>query len=208
MKAPGLGESQGAILDLLKRLGKATVPQMAAELGLNIETVRDHLKALAGHGLVQREGSRRAGPGRPEVVHRLTAAAESLFPRQEGEILRDLASYLIQIGDESVLRDFFERRMGSRREEALVRVRHLRGRERVDEVARILSELGFMAVVEEDDGRWLLRLCHCPIRHLVDATGIPCLAETGFLTELLGAEPTRVSYMPAGATSCSYRTEH
>lgn len=207
MRAPGLGESQGAILDLLKRLGNGSIPQLAGELGLNIETVRDHLKALSGHGLVRREGSRRIGPGRPELVYGLTAKAESLFPRREGEVLRELASHLVQTGHEGILREFFERRIGSRREEALARVRRLRGRKRVEEVARIFSELGFMAVVEEHAGASHLRLCHCPIRGLVDASRIPCLAEGSLVRELLGGHPTRVSYIPAGDASCSYRVE-
>jgi predicted ArsR family transcriptional regulator len=72
-------------------------------------------------------------------------------------------------------------------------------------VARIFSELGFMAVVEQDDGPPRLRLCHCPIRELVRSTRIPCGAEIGLIRELLGEELTRVSYMPTGGTSCAYR---
>lgn len=107
MRPPGLGESQGKVADLLNRLGQGSIPQSACELGLNIETVRDHLKALSGHGLVRRVGSRRIGPGRPELVYGLTAKTE-----------------------------------------------------RVEEVARIFSELGFIAVVEERAGASHLRLCH------------------------------------------------
>ncbi len=150
-------------------------------------------------------GSRRIGPGRPELVYGLTAKAESLFPRREGEVLRDLASHLVQTGHEGILREFFERRIGRRRAEALAMVQHLGGRERVEEVARIFSELGFMAVVEEHAGTSHLRLCHCPIRDLVDASPIPCLAEGSLVRELLGGHPTRVSYIPAGDASCSYR---
>lgn len=207
MRVPGLGESQSAILDLLKRQGRATTPQMALALGLNIETVRDHLKALAGHGLVVREGSRRTGPGRPELVYGLTPEAEALFPRQEGEILRELASHLAQTGNEHVLREFLERRIASRREAALARVRPLAGRQRVAEVARIFSELGFMAVLEEHTDGPRLRLCHCPIRALVEATRVPCRVESDFVAALLGHEPARVSYIPAGDASCSYQTK-
>lgn len=64
-----------------------------------------------------------------------------------------------------------------------------------------------MAVVEEDDGAPRLRLCHCPIRELVRSTRIPCVAEIGLIRRLLGEELTRVSYMPAGDTSCAYRME-
>lgn len=207
MKAPGLGESQRSILGALKRRGSTTIPQLATELGLNIETVRDHLRTLTGHGLVRREGSRRSGPGRPEIVYGLTPEAETLFPRREGEILQDLASYLKETGNERILRDFFERHIGSRRDEALARVEHLEGRDRLEEVARIFSELGFMAVVEEPADDPKLRLCHCPLRELVGVTKIPCLAEIGFIKELLGERLTRLSYMPAGGMCCSYRIE-
>jgi predicted ArsR family transcriptional regulator len=206
VKSPGLGESRGAILERLKRLGRATVPQLAGELELNIETIRAHLKALAGHGLVRREGSRRSGPGRPEGLYALTPQAESLFPRMEGTVLRELAAYLVQSGNEATLKAFFDQRIGQRREEAMARVQRLKGKRRLNEVARIFSELGFMAKVEQEAGESRLRLCHCPIRDLVDATRVPCRAETGFLTELLGEKPTRVSYIPSGASSCTYRT--
>lgn len=205
MKAPGLGEAQGSILDLLKRRGSATTPQLAAELGLNIETVRNHLKTLAGHALVRRAGSLKGGPGRPEIVYSLTPEAETLFPRREGEILRELASYLKESGNEGILRDFIEQGVARRREQALARVAHLEGRERLEEVARILSELGFMAQVEQQEGDSRLRLCHCPLRALVAVTRVPCVAEIGLIGELLGDHLTRLSYIPAGASSCSYR---
>ena len=48
MRTPGLGKSQQAILDALKRRGAATTPELAAALGRNVETVRDHLKVLVG----------------------------------------------------------------------------------------------------------------------------------------------------------------
>ncbi|MEO8029943.1 MAG: helix-turn-helix domain-containing protein [Gemmatimonadota bacterium] len=207
MKAPGLGQSQQSILHAVKRRGSMTIPQLAAELDLNIETIRDHLRALERHQLVRREGSRSSGPGRPEIVYTLTPEAGALFPRREGEILQDLALYLEQTGHERILPKFFEHRIGGRREAAMARVRHLKGRERLKEVARILSELGFMAVVEGSVRAPTLRLCHCPIRQLVDVTKVPCRAEVGFITELLGERLTRLSYIPAGGTSCSYRAE-
>ncbi len=49
----GLGESQQRILEHLKRRGSSTIPAIAADLDLNVETVRTHLKALGSHGLAQ-----------------------------------------------------------------------------------------------------------------------------------------------------------
>lgn len=204
VSAPGLGASQRALLEALKRSGSATVAWLAGELGLNVETVRDHLKVLTSHGLVRRGRSATGRRGRPEVVYALTEAAEALFPRREGEILAELASYLRGTGQEAVLRAFFEQYIGRRRDEALARVAGLEGRARLEEAARIMTELGFMAVVEESPDGPRLRLCHCPLRELVGATRVPCRAEIGFVTELVGQRLTRLHYIPAGDACCSY----
>lgn len=201
---PGLGESQRAILDAIKRQGQTTIRSLGAELGLNVETVRDHLKSLTAIGLVQRSGTSKEGPGRPDIVYTLTTSAESAFPRREGEILRSLAVYLKETGNEALLRDFYDRFIESRRAEALARVAHLSGRERAEEVAKILSELGFMAEIADRGGFPTLKLCHCPLRDLVRVTNIPCRAEVGFIHELLGERTARVSHIPAGDSSCSY----
>lgn len=203
---PGLGESQKAIIEAIKRRGSRTIRSLAAELDLSVETVRDHLKSLTALGLARRATTLKERPGRPEIVYALTPAAEAVFPRREGEILAALASYLKQTGNEPLLRDFYQRFIASRREEALARVAHLSGQARVEEVARILSELGFMAVLEGDHERTKLRLCHCPLRDLVAVTQIPCGIEVGFIHELLGERATRISHMPAGGESCSYLT--
>lgn len=206
ISAPGLGDSQRSILDLLKRRGHATIPELAVEVALNIETVRAHLKTLVEAGFARRTGSRKSpGRGRPEVVYGLSAAAEALFPRREGETLRDLAAYLVRSGKGESLRAFFAQRIGGRRADALARVRGRQGRDRVAEVARIFTELGFMAEVGEEGGVPQLRLCHCPIRELVRATRIPCVAEIGLIGELLGEDLTRVSHIPTGDAACAYR---
>lgn len=219
INAPGLGPTQRAILEVLKRRGATTIPKLAAAVDLNVETVRDHVRVLVGHGVVERAGSLRRGRGRPEIVFGLTARAERLFPRSEPDVLRGLVTHLRETGNEGLLATFFERYIDDRREEALARVSTLEGRERLEEVARILSELGFMAEVEDVAGAEdvageataaessapALRLCHCPLRELVAVTGVPCRAEIGFVGELMGAGLSRVSYIPAGDECCSYR---
>lgn len=205
MSATALGTSQRSILDRLKRSGRSTVPELAADLGLNVETVREHVRALAGLLLVRRDGTRSTGPGRPEVLYALTPEADEHFPRRDGEVLRDLASHLLKTGNSRILMDFFRQSSGGRSVRA--RVRRHKGRARLEEVARIFSERGFMAEVHDDAGVPCLRLCHCPIRDLVHATRIPCVAEIETIQDLLGEKLARTSYLPAGDASCSYTLE-
>ena len=144
---PGIGESQRRILGLIKRSGECTLARLEADFDLNRETLRTHLKSLVAMGLVERPGVHRKGPGRPHVLYRLTAAGEALFPRREGELLGELADFLHQNGRRDLLEEFFERRLARRRRELAPRVAGLRGRERFEAIAGILSEQGFVAEV-------------------------------------------------------------
>lgn len=205
MNAPGLGESRRAILSALKQSGGATVPVLARIVDLNIETVREHLRTLRSQGLVERRGTRSEGPGRPTVVYGLTADADALFPRREAEVLRELALFLEETGRDEVLSEFFDQYIRRTRRETLERVQGLEGRDRLEEAARILSEQGFMAVVEEGDGVPELRLCHCPLRELIEVSKVPCRAEVDFVEALVGEKLARIGYMPAGDATCCYR---
>jgi predicted ArsR family transcriptional regulator len=208
MSVPRVGETQQDILEHLKRNGASTIPVMAAEFELSVETVRSHLTSLGSDGLVERVGTRRKGPGRPEIVYGLTDRAQVLFPAREGEILQDLAAFLEEHGSRHLLREFFDGQVSRRRATSMERVRDLHGPARLEEVARILSEEGFMAEVRTDDaGRRVLRLCHCPMRGLVSVTTAPCRAELAFVREMLGDGLSRVSYIPSGDAACCYTVE-
>lgn len=200
---PGLGESQKTILELLLRSGEATLADLEASLELATETLRDHLKALGAKGLVERAGVRREGPGRPHVLYRLSNAGVELFPRREGELLRELATFLQESGNVDLLEAFFDARVQRKRDALLRRVDHLEGLDRAEEVARILSEEGFMAEIDTT-AEPRLRLCHCPLREVVAVTQLPCRAEMTLVRELLGESLRRVSFMPEGASTCTY----
>lgn len=205
--AAGVSPGQQRVLDVLKRRGDSTVPELALALELNVETVRYHVRSLERSGYARRADTRRSGPGRPELLYGLTSQAETLFPRSEGAILGALAAHLQATGNELLLREFFEAYVSARRDEAMARVEGLTGAARVEEVARIMSEFGFMATAGQAGDEPGLHLCHCPLRELVEVTRIPCRAELGFIRELLGEPLTRLSYIPAGDATCSYRAQ-
>lgn len=197
--------SQGRILELLKRRGPASIPDLSRALELNPETIRAHVRALDKSGLLEGVDWRSEGPGRPERIFALTRRAEALFPRRESELLKGLASYLREVGREDVLASFLERFATQRRDAALQRLEGLEGPDRLAEVARILTEEGYMAEIRADDADVpRLRLCHCPVRELVDVTRAPCKAEIGFVQALVGEGMARVEYIPDGDQACAY----
>ncbi|MGI5505023.1 ROK family transcriptional regulator [Lentzea sp. CA-135723] len=67
--------NQRAVLDLLRRLGAATRPQIAKDTGLSKPTVGQALVDLERHGLVRPIGRTTAGPGRSAMVYEPNPAA-------------------------------------------------------------------------------------------------------------------------------------
>jgi len=202
--SPGIGASQRALLEALKRRGQSTLAELEGALDLAAETVRSHLQALVAQGLVERSGLLRSGPGRPRVRYCLTAAGEALFPRSEGELLRELAVFLVESGQGSLLEDFFAARLRRKRAAAEARLAEVPAEQRLDAVAKLLSEDGFLAEVVAGEAGRRLRLCHCPLRELVEVSRLPCRAEMELVGDLLGDALERESFIPDGAPSCTY----
>jgi len=74
-------ETRDAMLTFLKKRGEARAEELAAELGVTVSAVRQHLTGLAAEGLVSHARCEPGGGGR-STCNRLTAAAESLFRRR------------------------------------------------------------------------------------------------------------------------------
>jgi predicted ArsR family transcriptional regulator len=200
----GLGDTQQAVLLALKRLGAATQAEIAREVPFAPATLREHLQSLVARGLVQRRGSRHAKLGRPQVVYALAERANALFPSRTADVLRELIVHLLESGHAGLVEKFFEQRVAARRPAALARVRRLTGAARAHEVARILSEEGFMALVGGTPEQPTLRLCHCPLRDIVSITRIPCRFEQELIAELLEHPLHRLEYLPDGDPACAY----
>lgn len=79
-----LPESRRAIVSALKARGSATIAELAPQLGLTGEAVRQQLLQLRQEGCVEAAVDRetvRGRTGRPATTYRLTAQGEHLFPK-------------------------------------------------------------------------------------------------------------------------------
>src|SRR5262245_59030866 len=78
MKVAG---TQGKVLEALRKMGGATAEELSRELGGGAVAMRVHLRNLHAAGLVAHEEERR-DVGRPVRRFKLTASADSTFPKQ------------------------------------------------------------------------------------------------------------------------------
>ena len=102
--------------------------------------------------------------------------------------------------------DLFEMRRRRRADEARVRLEGKDFDGRVEELARILDEDGYLAEAERlDDGSWRIVEHNCAILGVASRFGQACSSEIAFLRDALpDAEIERTHHLMAGAHMCSY----
>ena len=202
---PPVSAAQRSVLYAVRRRGEATVTDVASMLDMSPSGARQHLTGLADVGLLEvGDAARAAGQhGRSERAYRIAPAAEALFPRAYGELTNQLLGFL---PSDAVVAAFQQRR-DHRIEQARARLASKRSFDaKVDELARILDEDGYMASVERDaDGPPRIVERNCAIFAVAREHATCCSTELEFLRAALPeADIERVTHMMAGASSCSY----
>jgi predicted ArsR family transcriptional regulator len=206
---PPLGTTKRAIVDRLKRVGAATVPELADALDITAAGVRQHVDALAANGLVEASSRAPHGRGRPATQWRLTDLASDLFPDRHDDLTVELIDALrTSLGD-----DGLQRVIDTRFENQLAEYRDAIPSagsvvKRVDALARQRTAEGYLAeVVRERDGSVVLVEHHCPICTAASACQGLCRSELELFRAALGDDVTveRTQHLMAGDTRCAYR---
>ena len=196
-----MDSKRDTILAFVKTRGHATLGEIAAHLEISKQAAIRHLEALEASGLATVARDEAHGPGRPENVYKLTAAAGEHFPDGHRELTGDLVDFM----STEQLKEFFMRRAARLEAEYAPRLAGLDFPSRVRELARLASEHGHMAeVLELGDGGLAIRHCNCPIQDVAARTGLPCINEQQMYERLLGGEVARTTWMADAADDCTY----
>ena len=199
-----LPETRRRILEQIKRGGNTTADAIAAELGVTLSGARQTLTALEREGLLA-HAAERGGPGRPRHVYSLTAAGDALFPRAYVELTNELLEY-VEDEDPVLLERIFTRRAERRLQRARERTVGLSFPERVQAVANILDEDGYLAdFSRRDDGAFVITEHNCAVLGVALRYGHACSSELDFLRAALPeAEVTRIAHRIQGGHVCAY----
>ncbi len=179
-----LESTRGRVVALLRRSAQ-TVSELAAALDLTDNAVRLHLSALERDGLVEQHGVRREGAGKPAHVYRTTAAAEALFPKPYDRVLAALLALLEeQHGREQV--EAWLHEVGERLGRPVAATSGCL-RERAEHAAAVLTDLGGLAEVQEDENGLRLQGYGCPLGALAAVYPSTCRLAEALVSELVGA---------------------
>lgn len=209
---PGLAAHKGLrgqILIELKRDQPLTTRQLAGRHAVSANAIRRHLKELEVDGLVVYDREQR-GFGAPVFVYRLTPQGEAIFPRQYGEALTDVLSFVAQASGREAVRRIFAERFRTQAGQLKEQLAEASLQERLQAVVDLLTRQGFMAEWSVDGNHITIAEHNCAVQAAAEQFPEICQAEADFLKSVLETEVSRSAYIPGGCNACEYslKIEH
>jgi predicted ArsR family transcriptional regulator len=205
---PGDRKTRRAIVQLLKTEGPFTSAQLAERLGVTAMAVRQHLYALASERLVTVE-EHPVPIGRPAKHWQLTREADRLFPDAYAELNLSLIAAMGDAFGEKGLKRVLESRCASQRVAYSKRITPSASlKQKLEQLARVRSEEGYMAEVNADeDGSLLFVENHCPICAAATVCQGFCTSELDLFRRILGPDVLieREEHIISGSRRCAYR---
>lgn len=194
---------RGETLVELKRSQPLTARELGRRLGVSPNAVRHHLKELEAAGLVT-YGREQRGVGAPTFAYRLSPDGEAVFPKRYEETLTELLEHVSAKQGRDAAVDLFVSHYDalSRRLNAELAGSAPVGR--LEAVARVMNEAGYMAEWNAADGRFRLAEHNCALRAVAERFPEICAAEERFLQRVLAATVERRAHIVSGCNACEY----
>lgn len=203
---PGLAGHKGLrgeILVEIKKCQPVTAKGLAISFRVSANAVRRHLKELEAAGLVDYALEHR-GSGAPTYSFRLSEEGEQLFPKKYGEVLRDVLGVVAREQGRRAVKEIFAQRFRGYSERIGAEVTNGSLDQRVEAVAALLTDEGYMADWSSDAERLTLVKRNCAVRAVAEAFPEICEAEEEFLRDVLQTEVRRDARIPEGCNACLY----
>jgi len=203
---PGLAAHKGLRAEILLELKRAqplTAREMAEKLGVSANAVRHHLKDLEADALVS-YGREQRGIGAPTFAFRLTSEGEALFPKRYEQTLTELLDRVaVKQGREAAV-GMFDDHYSDLTRTLQAELAGVEPERRLEAVARVMNDAGYMAEVDERNGAFRLAEHNCAIRSVAERFPEVCAAEAKFLQAVLAATVERTAHIVGGCNACEY----
>ena len=191
------------LVELKQATGGLTARDLVKNFGSSLNAIRHHLKELEAESLIIHRREQR-GIGAPVHLYLLSLAGEKLFPRRYEELLTETLSRVEGRSGRPAVVEAMEQHYGELAQRLRAELGEASGRDRLERVAKILVEEGYMAAWRDADGAVKLTEHNCAIKAVAERFPEICELEEQFLRDVLGAGVERQSHILAGCQACEY----
>lgn len=184
--APG-GDSRTRVLAAIQRTdAPLDVRQIAADVGLHVNTTRFHLDRLVADGLARRVDEERSTPGRPRALYAAAPDAAAAGPRSY-QLLAEMLAGLVAA--ESAAPAEAGLKVGESWGKYLATGPRPSDRPELsaalEELLRVLEDLGFDSQLDDPRTPRELAIRHCPFREVAERHRFVCAIHQGVMRGVL-----------------------
>jgi len=193
----------GRVLKAIQLRGKASIKDVAADLGVTTSAVRLHLTQLQASGAIRAEKVRE-GVGRPYYIYSVTPQAHNLFYKDYGDLARLLLEEVEETQGPDALPGVL-RRVGNRL--ADMYRDQVWGQELADRVvawAELLDQRGVVVELQKEDGGYVLREYGCPYQNVAIENRAICEMERQVMARLLESGVALTQCVLDGYHGCQF----
>lgn len=193
------------ILDLLKRQGSVTVNELTDHLSISHMAVRKHLDSLQKDNIISSKEIKQP-IGRPLQMYLLTETGDNLFPKNYEGLTLEFLDDMKELYGEDSIQKLFQKREERLTSEYKKRLAQKTNKEKIQEIANIQNEKGYMAdVTEINPNTFELIEYNCPIMAVANEFKTACQCETNLFKNILETKDVRrVSCKTDGNDHCKF----
>ncbi len=196
--------TRNEILNLLKKEGKMTAAQVGDTLGLTAMGARQHLMALERDEMVASEFVRQKA-GRPALYFKLADKAAGCFPQEYSNLVLSLLKNLEELEGRDKVEQLLTYRREKLKQEYGDLINGLDLKKKVELLANLRDEGGYMAEMDEEKNELILKEHNCPIHNVAKEYPEVCQIELDLFMELLGGDVERIEHLMNGHNACVYK---
>ncbi|QIZ76867.1 helix-turn-helix transcriptional regulator [Ferrimonas lipolytica] len=204
-----MSSSSSKILFYIKQHGASPLNDIASALGVTTMGARGHLHKLEQQQLLEFKDITN-GPGRPTRHWQLTTTGHNHFGDRHQDFTIQLLDSIEQLFGPQGLNQLIDHRSKLQQHSYLTQLASYTSLpEKIEALAELRQQEGYMARVEQSHNGWLLIEDHCPICAAAACCQGLCQQELQLFQLLLNglAQVSRSEHLLNGARRCAYIIE-
>ena len=190
---------QNLLKALLTEKNGLTIDSISESLKITRTAVKQHLTTLLELNLICR-GETEGGIGRPCQLYKITDLGKNLFPKQYSWFSNLLVKSLYERLGEEGLKVFLKELALTVSSSLLERTRNKEGTELLEEVIRIMNELGYEARLR--DGK--IEASNCVYHDIAKSCSTVCQFDIELLSRLTSSTIDHEECMVRGGRMCRF----
>jgi predicted ArsR family transcriptional regulator len=191
------------VLQTLLVRKRCTILELAEAVNINPISVRHHINRLEAENLVTSEEERH-GVGRPRRLYFLTEAGLECFPSRYLRLTLRLLEQLKDTMPQPMVSQLFTQMAEDVAAEYRSQVEGLDMEQRLDLVAGLLRNEGFLVEWEQKGSDYHIREVSCPYFHIGQSHPEVCTVDQTLISTMLSVPAEKVKCLLNGDAHCTY----